>query len=223
MSQLGALIGLLEISGVENIDPCPQLNQRKRQVEKQLRETLAGLQRKDLLAHPVMAAYERYYRHFDKTYHVLLQVESIAWKGKSLPDVSPLVDANFVAEMETFVLTAGHDAAKLEQPVIIDLTRAADQMTQMNGSSRLLREGDMAMRDRQGVCCTILYGQDNRSPISKETRHVLYVSYAPSGISAEVVEAQLQRIEENVRLFAPSARIEQRRLLVAKADGSKTL
>jgi len=47
---------------------------------------------------------------------VQLQVESIVSKGKSLPNVTPLVDANFVAEVETLVLTAGHDVAKLQAP-----------------------------------------------------------------------------------------------------------
>ncbi len=67
-----------------------------------------------------MAAYERYYKRFDKTYHVQLQVESIVLKGKNLPDVSPLVDANFIAEIETFVLTAGHDVMQLQGSVCMD-------------------------------------------------------------------------------------------------------
>lgn len=39
------------------------------------------------------------------------------------------------------------------------------------------------MRDTGGVCCTIFYGQDSRSPISAGTTHALYVAYAPAGIS----------------------------------------
>ena len=54
---------------------------------------------------------------------------------------------------------------------------------QMNGSSRKIKVGDMLMRDTGGVCCTIIYGQDSRSPISAGTTHALYVAYAPAGIS----------------------------------------
>lgn len=214
-SHPGALIGLLELSGVENTLPSPQLDQRKRQTEARLRQDCAGFSRGDFLALPVMAAYERYYRRFDKTYHVLLQVESLILKGKNLPDVSPLVDANFTAEVATFVLTAGHDAAKLEAPVVIDASRPGDEMTLLNGAAKPIRAGDMVMRDRDGVCCSILYGQDNRSPITAETRHVLYVAYAPPGVPAEAVEAQLRQIEQNVRLFSPEAVVEQCRLLRA--------
>jgi DNA/RNA-binding domain of Phe-tRNA-synthetase-like protein len=211
----GAAIGLLELSGADNARAAPGLEARKRQTEAQLRERCKGFSRPDFLALPVMAAYERYYKRFGKTYHVQLQVESIVLKGKGLPSVSPLVDANFAAEMETLVLTAGHDAARLQDPVCIDVSREGERITQMNGATREIRAGDMIMRDAQGVCCSILYGQDNRSPIVPATCRVLYVAYAPAGVPHEVVEAQLRRIEENIRLFAPAAVVEQHRLLVA--------
>jgi len=209
------MIGFLEIAGVENIPASIELNQRKREVEARLRKDFAGFSRQDFLALPVMAAYERYYKRFDKTYHVQLQVESIVLKGRSLPDVLPLVDANFTAEVDTFVLTAGHDAAKLEEPVWIDVSRPGDEMTPMNGSTKPIRAGDMVMRDPHGVSCSILYGQDNRSPITAETRCVLYVAYAPPGVPVEALETQLRQIEQNVRLFAPQAAVEQKRLLSA--------
>jgi DNA/RNA-binding domain of Phe-tRNA-synthetase-like protein len=162
-----------------------------------------------------MAAYERYYRRFDKTYHVLLQVESIVLKDKSLPNVSPLVDANFMAEVETLALTAGHDARKLEGQIVMDVSRPGERMLQMSGVDKALLPGDMVMRDAQGICCTILYGQDNRSPVRLETSSVLYVTYAPGGVEAGVVEMQMECIEANVRQFAPQLSVAQRRLIEA--------
>jgi DNA/RNA-binding domain of Phe-tRNA-synthetase-like protein len=212
----GAIIGLLELSGVENTHSSDKLDERKRETETHLRERYKGFSRQDFSSLPVMSDYKRYYKHFDKTFHVQLQVESIVLKGKSLPDVSPLVDANFIAEVETFVLTAGHDADKLDGSISIDVSREGDQITQMNGASKTIRAGDMIMRDANGISCSIIYGQDNRSPISLETTHVLYVSYAPAGVPPEMVEAQLRRIQENIRLFAPMAVVEQRRLLSAE-------
>ena len=129
----GAIIGLLELSGVENTHSSPQLDERKRETEARLRESYKGFTRQDFLSLPVMSAYERYYKQFDKTYHVQLQLESIVLKGKSLPDVSPLVDSNFIAEVETLVLTAGHDVAKLCGSILMDVSREGDHFTQMNG------------------------------------------------------------------------------------------
>ncbi len=210
-----AVIGLLELSGVDNTRHSPALNARKRVVEQRLRELYAGYSRKDFLALPVLAAYARYYKRFEKTYHVLLQVESLALRGQNLPDVSPLVDANYTAEVETLVLTAGHDVDKLAGPVVMDIARSGDMLAQMSGPQRAIQPGDMVMRDQEGICCTILYGQDNRSPITAETRQVLYVAYCPAGVPRQAVEAQLTQIEEYVRLFAPQARLEQRLLLEA--------
>jgi DNA/RNA-binding domain of Phe-tRNA-synthetase-like protein len=211
----GAVIGLLELSGVENSHTASQLDLRKRETEARLREIYKGYSRQDFLSLPVMSAYARYYKQFEKTYHVLLQVESLVLKGKNLPDVSPLVDSNFTAEVETLVLTAGHDAAKLRGPVVIDVTRVGDQIVQMSGTAKALPAGDMVMRDAQGVCCTILYGQDDRSPISPVTTHVLFVSYAPAGVPVETVDDQLLKIEANIKLFSPAAVVEQHRLLAA--------
>ena len=213
----GGIIGLLELLGVENTQSSSSLDERKRETEARLREQYKDFTRQDFLSLPVMSAYEKYYKRFEKTYHVLLQVESIVLKGKSLPNVLPLVDANFIAEVETFVLTAGHDVAKLHEPVYIDISREGDQMTQMNGASKVIRAGDMVMKDADGISCSIIYGQDNRSPISGDTTHVLYVAYAPAGVPAELVDSQLQKIKENVRLFSPNFIVEQHRLIKAEA------
>jgi DNA/RNA-binding domain of Phe-tRNA-synthetase-like protein len=211
----GAVIGLLELSSVFNTQPPPQFEEHKRAIEAGLRARYRDFSRPDFLGLPVMSAYASYYKRFDKTYHVLLQLESLVLKGKDLPDVSPLVDANFMAEVETLVLTAGHDIAKLQEPVVIDVSREGEHMIQMNGTSKAIRAGDMLMRDAKAISCSILYGQDNRSPISPATAHVLYVAYAPSEVPGEAVQAQLRKIEEYVRLFSPAAVLEQRRLISA--------
>ena len=212
----GGMIGLLELSAVDNTQKCPPLNDRKREIEARLREKYGAFTRPELVALPVMSAYKQYYSRFKKTYHVQLQVESIVQKGRKLPNVSPLVDANFLAEMETFILTAGHDVAKLQEPITIDISKEGDQITQMNGQRKPIRTGDMIMRDANGVSFSIIYGQDNRSFISPETSHVLYVAYVPEGIPEEVTMTQLEKIEEYIRLFSPDAVVEQKRLLSAK-------
>ena len=209
----GAQMGLLEISGVDNTKPSSALEREKRAIEERLREKYADFSREDFLALPVIEAYHRYYRSFGYTYHILLQLESVVLKGKSLPNVSPLVDANFAAELETLILTAGHDVAQLEAPILIDVAREGDEIIQMNGNRKHVPVGDMLMRDAQSVACAILRGQDNRSPISKATTHVLYVSYVPDGVTEEQVRAQLDAMDTYVRLFAPECIVEQSQII----------
>lgn len=209
----GAHIGILEISGVDNTAQSPALEARKRAVEAELRERYRGFGRAQFVAAPVLADYARYYKSFGKTYHVQLQLESIVLKGKHLPNVSPLVDANFAAEMETLVLTAGHDVAKLRAPLVIDVAGAGEGMTQMNGNVATMQPGDMLMRDAGAIACSILYGQDNRSPLAAGTTQALYVAYGVPGLPAGVVEKHLQTVLAYVRLASPQCRVEQQAVL----------
>ena len=129
----GAQIGILEIAGVDNTLRSDLLEAKKRALEARLQAHYTGFSRRDFLALPVMTAYERYYKRFDKTYHVLLQLESVVLKGKNLPEVSPLVDANFAAELDTLVLTASHDVALFQPPLLIDISHLGDEFIRMNG------------------------------------------------------------------------------------------
>jgi DNA/RNA-binding domain of Phe-tRNA-synthetase-like protein len=209
----GSLIGLLEVSGADNTQPAPALDAYKRLVETRLRQDYAGFTRPDFIALPLLAAYRAYYKKFDMTYHVQLQLESIVLKEKRLPDVSPLVDANFCAEMETLLLAAGHDADLLQPPASIDIVQPGDTFIQMGGARKNLRPGDICMKDASGIVCSILHGQDNISPISRTTRHALYVVYAPPGVTHAQVRAHLDAVLANLRRFATDLTVEQLRLL----------
>lgn len=214
----GAHVGVLLIANVDNSRRATPLDERKRALEAHLRETFADQTRADLLELEVLKAYRAFYKGFGKTYHVQLQLESVVHKGKSLPSVSPLVDANFSAELETLVLTAGHDADLLRPPLTLDATRGGEPFRQLSGLQASLKPNDMMMSDREGVICTMLYGQDRRTPLSPATRRALYVAYAPPGVPVKMVEQQLDLILENIRLFAPKAEPDQ--LEVYAADGS---
>jgi DNA/RNA-binding domain of Phe-tRNA-synthetase-like protein len=117
--------------------------------------------------------------------------------------------------LDTLILTAGHDVAQLEAPVLIDIAREGDEIIQMGGNRKDVPGRDMVMRDARGVACTILRGQDNRSPISRATTHVLYVSYVPEEVSERQVRVQLELLEKHVRLFATGCHLEQSTILSA--------
>lgn len=207
----GAHVGVLLLSLTGSVDNSPRptpLDARKCELERALREQYGGWTRADLLALEPLQAYGRYYKHFGNTYHVQGQLESVL-KGKPLPSVSPLVDANFAAELETFVLSASHDADLLETPLTVSVSRGDEPFVQLGGRERALRAGDMMMSDSKSVVCTVLSGQDARTQIVPTTRRALYVAYAPIGVGAEAVARQLETIRRNVLLFAPDAQTER--------------
>ncbi|MFA5903588.1 MAG: phenylalanine--tRNA ligase beta subunit-related protein [Desulfobacula sp.] len=204
----GAHIGVLLMGNVDNSKGSALLDQEKKSIETRLHQKFAGFSRNEFSNIDVISAYRNYYKRFKKSYHVQLQIESIVLKNMALPNVSPLVDANFMAEMDTLVLTAGHDADLLIHPVRIDVTKEDDSFIQMSGKATQLKPGDMMMADNKGVVCTIIYGQDQRTPISFSTRRALYVAYAPVGVAKEKVREQLDLIIKYVIAAAPKAVVE---------------
>jgi DNA/RNA-binding domain of Phe-tRNA-synthetase-like protein len=204
----GAAAGFLVMGNVANPDHHPALGQRKEALENQLRSQFAGGDRAALAALPIIRAYNAYYKRFKKTYHVQLQLESVALKGRSIPGVAALVEAMFMAELKNLLLTAGHDLATVQGPVRLDVATGSERYTLLNGQAQVLKLGDMFMADTQGVISSVLYGPDQRTRITPSTRRVLFAVYAPPGIGQHTVREHLQDIRANVLLIAPDADVE---------------
>lgn len=199
--------GILAMRDVENPALHAELERRKVELEAQLRAQFAGQDRQALEALPVMQAYRDYYRPFNKTYHVLAQLESIAFKGRSIPSVAVLVEAMFMAEVKNALLTAGHDLDSLHLPVTLSVATGTERYTTLRGQERALKAGDMFMADRGGVISSILYGPDQRTEITPQTRNVLFAVYAPAGIAPEALQTHLEDIRAYVWLVRPAATV----------------
>jgi DNA/RNA-binding domain of Phe-tRNA-synthetase-like protein len=209
----GAAVGVLALRGVANPKRHPALEVRKAALEEQLRAQFAGQTKADLKALPIIQAYTAYYKRFKKTYHLLLQLESVALKGKSIPRVAALVEAMFMAELDDLLLTAGHDLEKVQQPITLDVADGSEYLVNIAGQENVLKPGDMFIADAAGVLSSIVYGSDRRTMIAPDTRQALFTTYAPAGtgvdggIGVEAVHQHLRHIQENVRLFAPQAEV----------------
>ncbi len=201
----GAAVGILVVHNVVNPASHPELEMRKRELETRLRTRFAGQSKADLKKIPTIQAYTAYYKRFDKTYHLLLQLESVALKGKPLPSVAALVEAMFMAELEDLLLTAGHDMGLVVPPLRLDVATGSESFVNIAGQQNTLKPGDMFIADAQGVLSCILHGSDRRTMITSTTREALFTTYAPAGIGAEAVREHLLHIRDNVALIAPQA------------------
>ena len=203
-----ALAGVLVLRAVSNPPHHAELERNKVALEEELRAQFSGLDRAAIASHPVLQAYGDYYRQFKKTYHIQLQLESIALKGKSIPSVAALVELMFMAEMQDLLLTAGHDLDQLQLPLTLDVATGTEQYTLLRGEEQTLKPGDMMIRDQRGVISSIIYGPDQRTQITPETSNVIFTVYAPPGIDEKTVTDHLEHIRENVFVFAPQAQVE---------------
>jgi DNA/RNA-binding domain of Phe-tRNA-synthetase-like protein len=211
-----ASVGVLELDGVENPPEHAALAERVQQIEDELRERWAGATRADLLQLPELEAYRRYYRRFDKTYHVQLQLESVALKGRKLRGNGSLVLAMFAAELRDLVLTAGHDRSTVVGALTVDVAAGDETYIGLGGREISMQPDDMYIRDQAGILSSIVYGPDDRTQIRPSTRQAVFCVYAPPGIAPEAVRRHLDRIASHARLIAPTASISQRQVYSAR-------
>jgi DNA/RNA-binding domain of Phe-tRNA-synthetase-like protein len=211
-----ASVGILALDGVENPPEHPRLAEHVLRVEDELHTRWAGATRADLLKLPELEAYRRYYRRFDKTYHVQLQLESVALKGRRLRGNGSLVLAMFAAELHNLLLTAGHDLATAEGALTVDVAAGGEPYTGLAGRDLALQPGDMFIRDEAGILSSILYGPDDRTQIRPATRQAIFCVYAPAGIEPDAVARHLDEIASNARLIAPDVSVAYQQVYVAR-------
>jgi DNA/RNA-binding domain of Phe-tRNA-synthetase-like protein len=203
----GAHVGVLALDGVANPERHPAIEARKQALTERLRARFAGQDRRAIEALPALRAYSAYLKPFKKTYHVQLQLESVALKGKPIPSVAALVECMFMAELEDLLLTAGHDVDTLRLPLALDAATGAESYTLMRGEPQQTKAGDMCIADREGVISSIVYGPDKRTRITPATRNAIFTIYAPAGVGAEAVRAHMEAIKAHVAAVSPDARV----------------
>ena len=212
----GSVVGILAMRGVTNPRSVPAIDDMKRKREEELRTRFAGQDRAALKELPTMQAYEAYYGTFDKTYHVLLQLESIALKGKPIASVGSLVQVMFVAEVGNMLLTAGHDLDRMALPLTLDIAQGTESYLLYKGNEQTPKAGDMMISDAQGITSTILHGPDQRTRINDATTNVLFAAYAPAGIGKDAMQKHMEDIRDGVLLIAPTATIDTLEIHVAE-------
>lgn len=201
-----AHVGVLALKGVASTGPRDELAEAREALAIELRSRYAGYDRARLKAEPIMAAYDGYYRQFDKTYHVQLQLETVIFKEKPIAGPSPLVEAMFMAELKNLLLTAGHDLELVEGGLVADVASGEERYIRLGGREQLAKEDDMMISDDQGVLSTVLYGPDDRTQLRPSTSAAVFTVYAPAGVGPEQVQQHLLDIEHYASLVAPNLR-----------------
>jgi DNA/RNA-binding domain of Phe-tRNA-synthetase-like protein len=204
----GASVGILAMSPVANPASSPELDAQKPSLEADLRSSFASLSRSQLKGHPLLAPYTAYYRRFDKTYHVQQQLESIVFKGRSIPRAAALIEAMFMAELRNMLLTAGHDLDTVHGELGLDVATGAETYLTLGGQEQRLKQGDMFIRDGEGILSSVVYGPDHRTRITPATTRVLFTVYAPTGVDPEKVRDHLGDLKNFVLAVAPEAQVQ---------------
>jgi DNA/RNA-binding domain of Phe-tRNA-synthetase-like protein len=196
----GGVFGALAVRHCPNRPRPLALEARFRAIEERVRRAgPAGLE-----AHPVARAYAAYYRPSGTRYPVIHQARSIL-AGRRIESGSALVAAMFAAEVDSLVLTSGHDLTALAGPLTVDVAAAGERYVKLNGREQVVLAGDMVVRDGGGMIACVLYGPDARTRLHAQSADALFGAWAPQGVPAEVVGVHLDGLAALVHLEWPQA------------------
>ena len=148
-------------------------------------------------------AYVQYYKRFQKTYHVLQQLESIVLKDKTIPDAHPLVQALLLTEVKHMLLIACHDVDSIEGQLTIDLADGGEPFQSASGREIMLPARDICMIDAREHILSIIYGQDSRTRVQPDTRNALYLIDGVEGVTADQMMEGLGTLLGYLRAFDP--------------------
>ncbi|MDR7417804.1 MAG: hypothetical protein QN178_02720 [Armatimonadota bacterium] len=207
------VFGVLIVRGCPNRPRAAALAGPTRAVETRLRARHAT---EPPDANPVGRAYAAYFKRYGQRYPVIHQVKTILG-GRPIESPSALVQAMFAAEIDTLVLTSGHDLDALRGPLLVDIGRDGERYTKLNGKEHAIAPGDMVVRDAEGVIASVLYGPDYRTRLHDASQAALFGAWCPAGVSAGVARAHLEGLAALIRVEWPEAAIEAPHTLSARA------
>ncbi len=149
--------------------------------------------------------YFRYFRRFKKTYPVMAQLESFLLKGRPFPQWSPINQVAFLTELKTRMLTGTHDVDQIYGPLVLFLAAEEAPFTGMGGRDCHSYAGDLTGRDDQGIILSMIAGPDDRTCLSDNTLHPVYMVFSPPGTSDDEVVQCLDQMARYVQTLAPGA------------------
>lgn len=198
-----AAVGVMIVENAINSKDASDLDDLKQKIEVDLRQNFS--EKAVLRNLPAIQAYKTYYKQFKKSYHVLFQLESVIFDGRSIPNSTAMVKAMFMAELDNMLLTAGHDLECVNFPVTIGVAQGNETYTLMNGNTQIPKAKDMCMSDQNAIISSVIYGPDQHTRIQSKTQNAMFVVYAPDGIEKGLISKHLGDIYRYINLFSPNA------------------
>lgn len=205
------VFGALIAHGCANRPRATAIGPDQRRVETRLRNRFPG---NAIDTDPVAVAYASYFRRFGGRYPVVHQAKTII-AGRPIESASALVEVMFTAELDSLVLTSGHDLRALNGSLRVDVARADEGYTKLSGKEQALRPGDMVVRDAEGIIASVAHGPDLRTRLREDSAAALFGAWCPHGIRAAAVEAHLATLAALLRREWPGATMEPPQILRA--------
>ena len=94
--------------------------------------------------------------------------------GKDIPTLSPLVDIMFLNELKHAVLLGVQDSDRIKGNVVLDEGVEGEEFIKRGGDTVFIRQGDIVLRDDEGIIASFLEGSDERTKVHRDTKNCVY-------------------------------------------------
>ncbi len=208
----GFTLGLLAVRNIQGPPDEAALAAAAGRVLSELKIRYEGLPRAEVKRLYPVTPYLVYFKKFDQTYPVQHQLESVLQGRRDLASGPALPRIMFLAEMESLLLTAGHDLDRVEPPLRLAVADDREEYMGISGREAKLVIDDVYLADQRGIISSILKGPDRHTRLTADTKNVLFTVYAPPGVLAADLNRLLDRLAEYLTMAGGEATVELKRI-----------
>jgi DNA/RNA-binding domain of Phe-tRNA-synthetase-like protein len=123
-------------------------------------------------------------------------------QGKSLPRISPIVDAYNLASVKTLLTFSAFDAAKIELPLCVRFAQQDEEVLLIGPRMKRLSGRELVLTDAARILCVYVHGDADATKVTDATRDVLLVAYGIPGVSDTELEEGLSVAVRYILRFA---------------------
>lgn len=151
--------------------------------------------------------YVRFFKKFKKTYPVLLQFESVMFKGRPFPQFNPVAEVPFLMEIVTHVLSGAHDIDEICGTVKLYNAVCKEEFPGLRGSPFHTYPDDFCGRDENGIIFSLIAGADERTCARIDSSHVFYPIFGTPDLDESVIRDAIAVLVRYVKVLSPDAEI----------------
>lgn len=205
LTEMNIPFGCLEVWYPQNLQTDAFRNLVESELE-MLRQRYAEYDRKAVFGEN---PYVRFFKKFKKTYPVMMQFESVMFKGRPFPAFNPIAEVAFLMEIVTHALSGAHDLDRTDGPVELYRADSKEEFPGLRGVPFHTYPGDFCGRDRQGIIFSEIAGADARTCARPDSRHILYPVFGTPDLPVEVIRNAMDTLTRYIQVLSPDARIER--------------
>ena len=143
--------------------------------------------------------YDRFFKEWEYPCPLPSHLKGTVERG--FPIVNLYIDTHIMAEMDHGILMAIQDLDRFEGEWRLDLASEGETFKGVSGRMILCKEGEIILRDENGIVCSLFQGPDFRTRVEMSSKNIVVYIFTATGIEEEQVTHGLQLALEILEKF----------------------